>query len=124
MPLPLVRPRGGEVGDVLPQHASQVRLAQDEDVVEAPAPHAPEEALAGGVRPRCPDRGAHDRDPTAGRDAGERRPVLGVIVAGEVAGMPPEGRGLAQLLRDPGIGGVGMRQNWDHGLWRRVLKTT
>lgn len=48
-------PRGVEVRDVLPQHASQVPLAQGVDVLEALASPTPEEALAGGVRPRGPD---------------------------------------------------------------------
>ena len=65
LPDPLVRPRGVEVRHVLAQHAPQVRLAQDEDVVQALPPHAAEEALAGGVRPRCADGRAQHRDPAA-----------------------------------------------------------
>jgi hypothetical protein len=40
---PLVRSGIIEVRNVGAQHAAQVRLAQDEDVVEALAPHAAEE---------------------------------------------------------------------------------
>ncbi len=41
-----------EVRDIRAEHAPQVRFAQDEQVVEALAPHAAQEALAGGVGPR------------------------------------------------------------------------
>jgi len=75
-------------------------------VIEALASHAPEEALAGGVRPRCPDGGAQHRDPAARRDAGERGAVLAIVVADEEARGGAEGRRLAELLRDPGIRGV------------------
>ena len=40
-----------EVAYVRPQHAPQVPFAQNQDVVEALAPDAAEEALAGGVLP-------------------------------------------------------------------------
>jgi hypothetical protein len=50
-----VRPPAAEVRDILPQHAPQVRLAHDQEVVQALAPDTAEEALAGGVRPQCPD---------------------------------------------------------------------
>src|SRR5438874_1569454 len=49
---PLVRPRPVEVGGVLPEHAAEVALPQDEDVIEALAPDAAEEALAQRIRPR------------------------------------------------------------------------
>jgi hypothetical protein len=47
----LVRPVTVELALVLPQHAPQMALTQDQDVVEAFPPHAPEEALAEGVLP-------------------------------------------------------------------------
>src|SRR5919202_1912208 len=41
----LMWPGTVEVGYVLPEHASQVALAQDEQIVQAFAAHAPQEAL-------------------------------------------------------------------------------
>jgi len=38
----LVRPVPVEVGDILPEHAAKVALAEDEQVVDALAAHAPQ----------------------------------------------------------------------------------
>ena len=95
------------------QDAPQVRLAQDEDVVQALAPHAAEEALAGGVLPRRAVGRAQLRDAARRGDAGEGRPVLAVVVADEVARPLAEGRGLAQLLGDPGVGRVARHADMD-----------
>ena len=54
-------------------------------MVEALAPDAAEEPLAGGVLPRCAIRRPQLRDAARRRDAGEGRPVLAVVVADEVA---------------------------------------
>src|SRR4051812_1649972 len=86
LPDALVWPRGVEVRGVLPQHASQLPLAQDQDMIEALAPDAPEEALAGGICPRGPDGRAQDGDPAARRHAGEPRPVLAIVVADQKPG--------------------------------------
>jgi hypothetical protein len=48
-----------EVPDVLGEHVLELALAQDEDGVGALAADAAEEALADGVRLRCPDGGAN-----------------------------------------------------------------
>ena len=102
----LVRAVLVEVRHVLAQHAGEVALAEDEHVVEALAPHAPQEALAYGVGQRRADRGAQDADPAPRRDACERRPVLAIVVADEEARPRIEERGLTQLPGDPGVGRV------------------
>lgn len=56
LPDALVWPRGVGIRHVGPQDVSQLSLAEDEEMVEAPPPHAAQEALAGRVRPRCADR--------------------------------------------------------------------
>jgi len=75
-------------------------------MVQAFAPDAPEEPLAGGVlagraigRPQLGDAARLD-DP---RECGT---VLAVVVADEEPGLLPERRRLAELLRDPGVGRV------------------
>lgn len=83
-------------------------LSRDEGVVGARAPHAVEAARAGGVRPRCPDRGAKGPDPAARRDAGDRWAVLAAMFADAVArggaaggrpAPPPDGPGLREPAR-------------------------
>ncbi len=89
-------------------------LPQHQDVIQALAPDAAEEALAGRVRPRCPDGGAQHRDLAAGRDASERRPVFAVVVADEEARGGAKRRRLAQLLGDPRSGGVARDAHMHH----------
>src|SRR5260370_29569843 len=49
----LVRPRLVEVAEgIFPQHVYQVALAQDDQVVDTLAPHAPKESLAHGIHQR------------------------------------------------------------------------
>ena len=57
LPQALMRARFHGLADVLSQHSPQVVLAEDEDVVEALAPHGAKEALANGVHPGCPHGG-------------------------------------------------------------------
>ena len=80
----LMRPGAVEVRDVLLEDTSQVGLAQDEHMVEARAPHAPQEPLARGVLPGRAIRRAQLLDAGGRRDAGEGWPVLAVVVADEV----------------------------------------
>ena len=127
---PLMRPhrisiKGGAVG---PQHATQLVLVQDEEVVEALSPHAAQEACADGVRGRCPDRRPHARDAAPRRDAGERRAERAIVVANQEARRHAEGCHLAQLLGDPGVSRV--PRDTDVDMWwlksasRRAVATT
>ena len=50
--------------------------AQDQEVVEALAPHVAEEALAGGVLARCPVGRPQFGDAGRRRDTGERLTVV------------------------------------------------
>jgi len=103
-----------EVGHIRAEHASQLRLAEDEDVVQALPPHAPQEALAGRVGPQGAHGRAQDADPARGGEAVEARPVLGVVVADQESRGRPEGRRLAQLLGDPGVRRVPRHANVLH----------
>ena len=100
---PLVWPGVVEVPDIRAEDAPQVRLAQDEDMVQALAPHAAEEALAGRVLPGRAIGRAHLRDARCRGHKREGRPVLAVAIADEVARPLAERRGLAQLLGDSGV---------------------
>jgi hypothetical protein len=89
-------------------------LAQDQEVVQALAPHGPEEALAGGVLLGCAVGGPQRRDPARLGEPGEGRPGLAVVIADEVAGALDERRGLAQLLGHPGIRRVARHAHVHH----------
>jgi hypothetical protein len=106
LPQALMGPCRVEVRGVLPQDAAQMGFAQDQQVVQALAPHAPQEALARGVLPGRAIRRAQLLNAGGCRDPGKRGAVLAVIVMEEVPRPLPEGRRFAELLGDPGVGGV------------------
>jgi len=100
---PLVRTRLVEVGHVLPEHAGEVALAEDQDVIQALAPYAPQEALAHRIRPWRTIGRSHDRDATRRRHPREGRPESAVVVVDEIPRALVERGRLAELLRDPGV---------------------
>ncbi len=114
LPDPLMRPILVAVGHERPEHAPQVGLAEHHDVVQARAPDAAEEPLAGGVLPGRAVRRPQYRAAGGGGDAGAGRPVFAVAIADEGARSLPERRGLAQLLGDPGIRGMARDTDVDH----------
>jgi len=108
----LVRARPVEVRDVLAAHAGQVALAEDEQVIQALAADAPQEALADGVGLRGAVRCAQDLDTARCRNPRECRPELAVVIADEVARALVKRGGLAQLLGDPGAVGWRVAPTW------------
>ncbi len=60
-----------------------------------------------GIRIRSLDGGADDFYTGAGGDGFEMRTILTVVVTDEEAGMLAPGGGLTELLRHPGICGMG-----------------
>jgi len=106
LPKPLVWPRRVEVCAVRPEHAAQLTLVQDEQVVEARAPDAAEEPLADGIGARGPHGRAQHLDAAPSRDARELRAKRGVVVTDQEARPRAEGRRLTQVLCDPRVGRV------------------
>ena len=76
--------------------------------------HAPEEPLADGVLPGGTVRRAQLHDTAGRRNARESLALLAVAVADEVSGALVEGRRLAQLLGDPGVGRAARHADVDH----------
>ncbi len=72
----LVWPHSGEVGHVLPQDATQVRLAQDEEMIQALAPDTAEEPRTYGGLPGGAVGRAQLLDVGPRGEPGEGRPVL------------------------------------------------
>ena len=81
-------------------------LAEHQHTVQAFAPYAAEEAFAGGILLGGTIRRPQHRDAARLRHPAERPSVLAVVVAEEVPWPLAEARRLAQLLGDPGVGGV------------------
>jgi hypothetical protein len=87
---PLVRALGVEVGGVLGEHALEVTLAENEEVVETLAADAAEEPVADGIGARRLDRGADHSDADPGGDPVEEFAELGVPVPNQYASLCAE----------------------------------
>ena len=74
---------GVVVLDVLGEYGFEVATAEYEHPVEALAPDSADHAFAGGVRPRCLDRGLDNGDALGGEDRVEGSGVLGVVITDE-----------------------------------------
>ena len=102
------------IGHVFPQRPPQVRLPEDEEMVQALPPCTAAEPLAGGVLPGRTVGRPQLRDAGGGGDAGEGRPVLAIVVADEEPGPLTERCRLAQLLGNPGVGRVARDADMRH----------
>ncbi len=78
-----------EVPHVLSQDATEVALAQEQDVIQALPPDAPEEPLADRVRPRRAGRRAQDPDAADRGDPSEVGPELPVVAPTRNRGARP-----------------------------------
>ena len=70
-------------------------LAADQEVIQALAAYAAQEALAACIGLRGAYGRTQDADPACGGEAVEARPVLGVVVTDQEPGGRPAGRRLA-----------------------------
>jgi hypothetical protein len=96
-----VRSVGIEVAGVFGENPFEVTLAEDEDVIEALAADAAQEALADRVRSWSSDGSAEDACPVCGGHPVEERTELAVAIPKEEPRTLSVGRRVAQLLRDP-----------------------
>jgi hypothetical protein len=96
------------VGEVVSQQATQVRVVQHHDVVEALAAQGPDEAFHVRILPRRPRRRLDFVDPHGLGSTREHDPVDRIAVAQEVARGRLPGERLHELLGRPlSRGGVG-----------------
>jgi hypothetical protein len=91
----------------LAEDRPEVRLVQNDQVVEALAAQRADESFGDRVRPRRPHRREHGRDAQPPRPEHELAPVDRVAVPHEVARHPSPGRRLDQLPPDPRGGRAG-----------------
>ena len=90
-----------EVEGILAENAAKMRFTQDEDVIEAFAPHTPQQPLTDRVRAWGLDRRAEYLNAGSGCDGFKVGTVLAIVIADQISRREPEGRGLPQLLSDP-----------------------
>jgi hypothetical protein len=131
-----MRPMPVVLHDVDVQHALELRAADDQDPVEALAPHRTDKALGVRIGTRRLDRRLDDLEPLASEDLVERGGELAVTIVdqearrrGSVGKRPRE---VARLLRDPECVRIGGSSRQMHpagceldekSTYRRVEKT-
>ena len=83
-----------------------MRLVDGKHVVQQFAAAAADPALGDPVLPRTADRGPHSRDIHRAHCGGNFPAVLGIVIQDKKLDWRLVRKGFAQLLRDPGAGGM------------------
>ena len=91
------------------EHALELLLLKDQQVIEAFLPHTPQKAFADGVGAFRMNRRFEDLDGARCRYTSKTRPELALVITDQVLrGLSIRG-GFSQVVRHPGIG----RGSWD-----------
>ena len=93
-----------EVGDIGIEHALELLLIQDQQVVQAFLSDAPQKAFANGIGSGSVTRGLEKLDATGRCHSAETGSILAVVITDQILGcLPIRGR-FPELLRYPGVG--------------------
>src|SRR5215471_1044336 len=103
-----------EVDHVRFEYALELLLVEDEEIVQAFLPHAPQKALADGIGPGCMNRRCEDLDTARFRYTCKARPECAVVMPNEILGFLPIRGSFEKLLCHPGIGGRSSDADMDH----------
>ena len=103
-----------EVGDIGLEHALELLLLKDQQVVQAFLPHAPQKAFADGIGSWRVNRRLEKFDATGHRHARKAGPKLAIVITDQILGCLPIGGGFTQLLGHPGIGRRACHAYMDH----------
>ncbi len=114
LPNPLMRPCLVEVRDVRIEHALELLLLKDQQVVEAFLPDAPQEAFTDSIGSRCMIRCFENLDVTCPRHSRKARPKFGIVIPNQVLWRLSIGSRFPELLGYPGIGRRARDAHVDH----------
>jgi hypothetical protein len=109
-----MRPDPIEVVYIRVEYALELLLMQDEQMIEALAPHAPEKPLTDGIRSRGLIRCFEDLNVTRLCNTGEVPPELAIVIPNEILRSLSKGCGFSQLLRYPCVAGRSCDAYMDH----------
>src|SRR5262245_49293675 len=98
-------------GGILVNHAIEVPVVQDDDVVETLPAKRPKQAFADGIHVWRANRSLDDINARGFRQRIEGWPVFAVPITQQEARSAPERRRVEELLRDPGPGREARRRN-------------
>jgi hypothetical protein len=88
-----MRPGSVEVVYICVEHAVELPLLQDEQMIEALTPYTPEKPLTDGIRARGEIRSCENLDVTRLGKPREAHPKLAVVITDEVLGPHTKGGG-------------------------------
>jgi hypothetical protein len=111
---PLMRSCLVEVGDIAIEHALELPLMQDQQVVQAFLPNTPQKAFADGVGAFCMNRRFEDLDRARFRHTSKARPELAIVITNQILGGLPIRGGFPKLLGHPSIGRGACHADMDH----------
>ena len=103
-----------EVLNIGGEHAVQLLLMQNEQVIETLASHSTEKAFTDGIRSRGVIRGFENLNITRLCNSREAHPKLAIIITDEVLLPLAIGGGLPKLLCGPSVGRTSCDADVDH----------
>jgi hypothetical protein len=110
----LMWPDSIEVLNVGGEHAVELLLMQDEQVIETLASHTTEKPFTDGIRSRGVIRGFENLNITRLRNSREAHPKLAIIITDEVLRPLAIGGGFPKLLCGPSVGRTSCDADVDH----------
>ena len=103
-----------EVGHVLVEHHPKLALAKDEKVIQTLSSDTAQESFTKRIGLRCLKRRFQNGDACAYGEAREVLAELAIVVADQIPRMLSKRSSFAQLLSDPGIGGMPCHADVNH----------
>jgi hypothetical protein len=103
-----------EVGHIGIEHALELLLAVDHQVVQAFLSDAPHEAFAGRISSGCMDRRFEYLNRTRARHMSKARPIFVIVISNQIFRCLSIRRSFSQLLCRPGIGRRACHAHMDH----------
>jgi len=102
-----------EVHHIGIEHALELPLVEDQQMVEAFLPHTSQEAFTDSIGSWGMNRRFEDLDSARFRYTSKARPELAIVITNQILRRLPIGSRLSQLLRHPGIGRRACDANMD-----------
>ena len=109
-----MRPGSVEVMHIRVEHAVELLLMQDEQMIETLTPYTAKEPLTDGICVRGAIRSFENLDVTRMRNPSEAYTKLAVVITDEVLRSFAKGGGFPQLLCSPSVGGIACDAHMDH----------
>ena len=109
-----MRPGPVEVVHIRIEHALELLLMQDEQMIEALTPYTAQEPLTAGIRARGVIRSFENLNGTRLRNPSEANAKLAIVITDEVLRPHTKGGGFPKLLCSPGVSGRSCHADVDH----------